>query len=285
MAVAADDIPDQQRLIWNHFAAGWKKWDAELLGWQRPFCDAIIQDARLQPNATVLDVASGTGEPGLTAAALVPDGKVALTDISVGMLHVAAEKAAAQGLHNVSFTACNATALPFEDETFDVVLCRFGFPYFPDLRAALREMVRTAKHGARVSAAVWGRAAQNPWATLVLGTLAQHAEQHAVPRPRVWMPGVFRYSAPGFMTRMFREAGLVEVAERTVSTDLVRESPETYWAFILDIATTVALGLAEADDETQRLIRSNVFQLLDRYEHEGALRLRSTATIVAGTRA
>lgn len=282
MAVAADDIRDQQRIIWDHFAAGWKKWDAELLGWQRPFGDAVIQDARLQPGFRVLDVASGTGEPGLTAAALVPDGEVALTDISAGMLHVAAEKATAQGLVNVSFSVCDAAELPFADETFDVVLCRFGFLYFPDLRAALREMVRTAKPGARLSAAVWGRAAQNPWATLVLGTLAQHAE---LPRPPAWMPGVFRCSAPGFMTRMFREAGLVEVAERTVSTDLVRESPENYWEFILDIATTVTLGLAEADAEAQGLIRSDVFQLLGRYEHQGALRLRSTATIVTGTRA
>lgn len=282
MAVAADDIRDEQRIIWDHFAAGWKKWDAELLGWQRPFGDAVIQDARLQPGFRVLDVASGTGEPGLTAAALVPDGEVALTDISAGMLHVAAEKAGAQGLGNVSFSVCDAAELPFADETFDVVLCRFGFLYFPDLRAALREMVRTAKPGARLSAAVWGRAAQNPWATLVLGTLAQHAE---LPRPPAWMPGVFRCSAPGFMTRMFREAGLVEVAERTVSTDLVRESPENYWEFILDIATTVTLGLAEADAEAQGLIRSDVFQLLGRYEHQGALRLRSTATIVTGTRA
>ena len=51
-----------------------------------------------------------------------------------------------------------------------------------------------------------------------------------------------------------------------------------------DIATTVAVGLARADRESRELIRSDVFQLLGRYEHDGAIRLRSTATIVAGTR-
>lgn len=282
MSVSAESLRDQQRVIWDHFAAGWKKWDAELLGWQGPFGDAVIQDARLGAGFSVLDVAAGTGEPGLTAARLVPDGTVALADISAGMLHVAEEKAAAMGLANVSFSVCDAAELPYDDGVFDAVLCRFGFPYFPDLRTALAEMVRTARRGARISAAVWGRAAQNPWATLVLGTLAQHTE---LPGPPAWMPGVFRCSAPGFLTRLFREAGLEEVAERSVSTDLVHESPESYWEFMVDIATTVCLGLAKADHEAHGLIRSDVFQMLGRYEHQGAIRLRSTATIVSGTRA
>jgi ubiquinone/menaquinone biosynthesis C-methylase UbiE len=282
MAVAADSIRDRQRIIWDQFAAGWKKWDAELLGWQRPFGDAVIKDARLRPDSIVLDVASGTGEPGLTAAALVPDGEVVLTDISAGMLHVAEEKASAQGLANVSFNVCDAAELPFEDATFDAVLCRFGFNYFPDMRGAVREMVRAAKPGARISAAVWGRTAENPWAALVLGSLAQHAE---LPRRPDVMPGLFRCSAPGFMTRLFRDAGLVDVAEHKVSTDLVHDSPDSYWEFITDIAATVATGLAKADKEARALIRSDVFQLLGRYEHQGALRLRSAATIVGGAKA
>jgi len=44
------------------------------------------------------------------------------------------------------------------------------------------------------------------------------------------------------------------------------------------------MGLARADRESRELIRSDVFQMLGRYEHDGAIRLRSTATIVAGTR-
>lgn len=281
MAVAADSIRDRQRIIWDQFAAGWKKWDAELLGWHGPFGDALLQDARLRPDSAVLDVAAGTGEPGLTAAHLVPRGQVVLADISAGMLHVAEEKADVRGLANVSFTVCDAAELPFRDGTFDAVLCRFGFMFFPQMRAALKEMVRTARPGARITAAVWGRAAENPWATLILGTLAQHTE---LPRPPAEMPGLFRCSASGFMARLYRDAGLVQVAERKISTDLIHESPESYWQFMTDIATTVAMGLAKAGPEAQSLIRSDVFQMLGRYEHQGALRLRSTATIVTGIR-
>lgn len=281
MSVAADSLRDRQRIIWDQFAAGWKKWDAELLDWHSPFGEAMLEDAALRPDFRVLDVAAGSGEPGLSAAALVPGGDVVLADISAGMLHVAEEKAAARGVTNVSFRVCDAADLPFEDGSFDAVLCRFGLMFFPEMRTALGEMVRTARPGARISAAVWGRAAANPWASLILGTLAQHTE---LPRPAAELPGLFRCAAPGFMTRMFQDAGLGQVTERTVSTDLVHASPESYWEFMIDIATTVATGLAKADREARALIRSDVFHMLGRYEHQGAVRMRSTATIVTGTR-
>ena len=281
MLASADRIRDQQRLIWDEFSAGWKKWDAELLGWQAPFGVALLEELRLGTDSRVLDVAAGSGEPGLTVAGQLPDGKVVMTDISAGMLRVAEEKASDRGLNNLEFAVCDAAAMPFGDSTFDAVYCRFGFMFFPVMSLAMREMARTAKPGARVGAVVWGRAAENPWASLILGTIARHRE---LPIPPAGTPGLFRCAPAGFMTRMFMDSGLAEVTERKVSTDLVHESPESYWEFMTDIATTVAMGLARADEESRALIRSDVFALLGRYEHDGAIRLRSTATVVAGTK-
>jgi ubiquinone/menaquinone biosynthesis C-methylase UbiE len=281
MSATADYIRDQQRSIWDEFSVGWRKWDAEVLGWHEPFGDAVIREARLHPDFSVLDVASGTGEPGLTAAALLPAGSVILTDISEGMLHVATEKAATIGLEKVHTVVSDAGALPFDDETFDAVFCRFGFMYFPDMSAALREMVRVARPGARVSAAVWSRAQENPWASLIVGSIARHAE---LPAPPAGAQGIFRCAAPGYMSQLFTAAGLLDVSERKVSTDLVEQSPESYWEFITVIAATVVMSLATADKAGRELIRSDVFRMLGRYEHDGAIRLRSAATIVAGTK-
>jgi len=281
MSAAAEQIRDQQRSIWDEFSVGWRKWDAEVLGWYEPFGEAMIRDARLRPDSSVLDVASGTGEPGLTTAALVPGGSVVLTDISEGMLRVAAEKAAVMGLDRVRTVVSDAAAQPFDDDTFDAVFCRFGFMYFPDLSGVVQEMVRVARPGARISAAVWSRAAENPWASLIVGTIARHTE---LPVQLACAPGLFRCAAVGFMDRIFTEAGLLDVSERKVSTDMVHESPEKYWEFMTDIAATVVMALARADEAGRELIRSDVFQMLSRYEHDGAVRLRSTATIVAGTK-
>lgn len=281
MLASADRVREEQRLLWDEFSAGWKKWDAELLGWHAPFGDALLRELRLRPDSTVLDVAAGSGEPGLNVAAQVPEGRVVLTDISAGMLRVAEEKASARGLDNVDFQVCDSAALPFDDNTFDAVYCRFGFMFFPVMSAAMREMTRTAKPGARVGAVVWGRAAQNPWASLILGTIARHSE---LPIPPAGNPGLFRCAPTGFMTRLFKDAGLAEVTEYQVSTDLVQKTPEDYWEFMTEIATTVATGLVKTDEDSRALIRSDVFALLGRYQHDGAIRLRSTATVVAGTK-
>ncbi|MEO5780937.1 class I SAM-dependent methyltransferase [Arthrobacter sp. PAMC25284] len=280
MSAASDRIPEQQRKIWDQFSAGWRKWDAEVLGWHGPVGDAMIEDARLRPDARIIDIASGTGEPGLTAAAMVPSGHVILMDISTGMLRVAAEKAESRGLDNVRTVVCDVTELPFGDKSFDTVFCRFGFMFFPEMSAALAELVRVAKPGGRIVASVWARAAENPWASLILGTIARHSE---LPFPPADAPGPFRCAAHGYMSRFFTGAGLVDVSERKISSDMVQPSPETYWEFMTDIAAPVVLGLSKADPAAREMIRSEVFQMLSRYEHDGAIRLRSTAAITAGT--
>ena len=140
MLASAGRIRDEQRLIWDEFSAGWKKRDAELLGWHAPFGDALVEELRLRPDAWVLDVAAGSGEPGLNVAEQVPEGRVVLADISAGMLRVAREKAAARGLTNLDFEVCDAAAMPFGDSTFDAVYCRFGFMFFPVMSAAMHEV-------------------------------------------------------------------------------------------------------------------------------------------------
>lgn len=58
----------------------------------RPMGAAIVNALELQPTDAVLDIATGTGEPGLTIASLVPDGTVIGTDLSEGMLATAGKK-------------------------------------------------------------------------------------------------------------------------------------------------------------------------------------------------
>src|SRR3990172_752162 len=69
MSSNLDQIRDQQRETWDRFSAGWKKWDAMVLGWLAPFGAAMIRHAELRDGSLVLDVAPGTGEPGLSTGA------------------------------------------------------------------------------------------------------------------------------------------------------------------------------------------------------------------------
>ncbi len=166
-----DQIRDQHRDTWDRFSAGWKKWDEKVVTWLAPFGDAMIRHARLRDGFRILDVAAGTGEPGLSALASISRGQLVVTDLSERMLKVAAENAARRGLVNVETKVCEAGALPFADASFDAVLCRFGFMFFPDIVAAISEFMRVAKPGAQICVAVWGAPDKNPWATTIMGTI------------------------------------------------------------------------------------------------------------------
>ena len=123
-----DTIRDQQRETWDRFSTGWRKWDDLVLGWLAPFGDAMIRQVEPQEDFRILDVASGTeSEPGLTAAALVPKGAVTVTDLSERMLAVTLRMQRVRACTASRLRACDAGALPFADESFDAVLCRFGF--------------------------------------------------------------------------------------------------------------------------------------------------------------
>jgi ubiquinone/menaquinone biosynthesis C-methylase UbiE len=281
MSSNLDHIRDQQRETWDRFSTGWKKWDGMVQGWLAPFGAAMLRHADLHEDSRVLDVAAGTGEPGLTAAASVQRGWVTVTDLSEQMLAAAAESAGRRGVHNFETRVCDAGALPFADASFDAVLCRFGFMFFPDVALAAREFARVAKPGGRVCAAVWSAPNKNPWATTVMATIARHVE---MPAPPPGSPGLFRCAPEGMMRTAFVEAGLRDVVEEEVSTFMVHETPEQYWQFMTEIAAPVVAGLAKADAAERDRIQNEVVELARQSMRDGSVQMFSTATVFAGTR-
>jgi SAM-dependent methyltransferase len=206
---------------------------------------------------------------------------VIVTDIAARMLEVAAENADRRGLRNLETKVCDAGSLPFADASFDAVLCRFGFMFFPDVAAAANEFARVAKPGARVCAAVWKAPDVNAWAWTMMGTIARHV---AMPTPPPGSPGLFRCAPEGFMRDVFAAAGLRDIAEEEVSCDMVHETPEQYWEFMNDIAAGVVAVLAGADEVTREQIHREVIDTARTSLRDGEVHLSSTATIVVGTR-
>src|SRR5271170_5338486 len=144
------EIRKKQKESWNRFSPGWKKWDDFTKEFLRPMGDEIIRLIHPGGNDQVLDIAAGTGEPGLTIASMLDGGVVVITDLAEHMLDTAREKAEKEGVRNVEFRACDACELPFDDNTFDAISCRMGFMFFPDMELAMKEMVRVLKPGGRV---------------------------------------------------------------------------------------------------------------------------------------
>jgi SAM-dependent methyltransferase len=133
--------------------------------------------------ARVLETAAGTGAVTRAMALALPDGaELVATDLNPAML----ERAAAIGTHRpVHWQSANAMQLPFDDASFDVVVCQFGVMFFPDKPHALAEARRVLRPGGTLLFNAWDGIEENEIADTVTNALA----------------GVFPADPPRFMAR------------------------------------------------------------------------------------
>ena len=95
----------------------------------------------------LLEVPVGTGVLTMPVYRELPDADITCLDYSAAMMAAARAKAEDAGIKNITFRQGDVGALPFEDESFDIVLSLNGFHAFPDKEAAYRETYRVLKPG------------------------------------------------------------------------------------------------------------------------------------------
>src|SRR5262245_11870463 len=139
-----------QRQVWGEVAAGWRKWWRIFESSAQGLNERLVDMAEVREGYRVLDVASGIGEPALTAARRVgPTGRVLATDLAQPMLAVAEERAAAMGLANVAFREMDAESLDVGPGSFEAATSRWCLMLLQDPKAAARGVRRALKPGAR----------------------------------------------------------------------------------------------------------------------------------------
>ena len=278
---SADDVREGQRAAWAALSAGWEKWDSVIMDQLGPVGAAMIGRLDIAGDQQHLDIASGTGEPGLTIAALAPKGRVMLTDLSAPMLEVAARRASAQGAVNVETRVCSADDLPFDDATFDSVSVRFGYMFFPDMARATAEFVRVLKPDGRLCSSVWIRPDENPWTSIAMQAIATET---VIPPPDPDRPNMFRCAAPGYVSALYEGAGLHEVEAWDVHVELVTQSPAQYWEMISDHVSLAVTALRAVDDAARERIREVAEVAVSRYETDGEVRVPGVARCIVGTK-
>ena len=276
----ADEIVHAQRVAWDGLAAGWATWDRVIMDQLAPVGAEMIEALGVGTDQQHLDIASGTGEPGLTAACLAPAGRVVLTDLSPEMLGVAARRARELHLTNVDTSVCRADELPFADASVDSVSVRFGYMFFPDLDSATAEFARVLRPGGGLAASVWIRPDSNPWTSITMQAIGSEVE---LPAPDPDGPNMFRCAAPGQVAQLFDRAGLIEVDEWDVDVELVTATAEEYWAVLSEHVSLAVAALAPVDDTTRARIRSRAIAAVREYELDGAVRVPGAARVIVGT--
>lgn len=180
------------------------------LRWRRQ----ALKLAHVPQGGRVLDVATGTGDMALIAAAQMPGVHVIGVDLTSAMLDVAQRKA--EG-HAVAWAQGDGLALPFPDATFDAVLSVFMMRNVPDVGQALREQRRVVRPGGRVICLEmsWPRRLPMSWLfrpyffglAPLLGQLIARDREAYTYLPR----SVAEFLQPTEMAAQMRETGLQDV--------------------------------------------------------------------------
>ena len=280
-AAASEQVRDQQRNVWNTFSSGWKKQDDFVFEWLRTVGAKLIEQAGVRDGYVVLDAATGTGEPGLSAAALVGSGRVIGTDISEQMVAIASAKARDKRISNYEAQVANESALPFSDGYFDAVECRFGVMYFPEPAVGVRELVRVLKPGRQIALAAWAEPGKNPWATTASRVVN---ELLALPAPPPDAPGIFRHAAPGALSSLLEQSGLHDIEVAEVTGEVTFESAEGYWEFITDVVAPIATALKNADAGQREAVKRAVLDAAAQNARDGRIPLAWSALIASGTK-
>jgi demethylmenaquinone methyltransferase/2-methoxy-6-polyprenyl-1,4-benzoquinol methylase len=117
-------------------------------GFDRAWRRKAVRTLMAYNPATVLDIATGTGDFALAVARKLKLRQVMAVDISEGMMRVGREKDAREGLHDVvRFQKEDCSHLSFADNSFDAVTVTFGVRNFENLDACLREIHRVLNKG------------------------------------------------------------------------------------------------------------------------------------------
>ncbi len=263
----------QQREQWSNAAQGWgKRWATFEQGAQ-PLSDRMMELAHVASGQRVLDVATGIGEPAMTAARWSgPSGSVVAIDQAPQMLAVARERMQAAGIHNVEFVEGDAETVALPLDSFDAVVCRWGVVFFPDPVGTLARLRTSLVPGGWLAAAIWG-----PPAVLA----RELGQPPALPSG----PSPFALSEPATLEQAVRDAGFADVQSEPFTVTFEFSSVDELLGHLGDVSAPLRAIMATQSLERQAELWGKLADAAVSFASaDGMIRLPNDCLIVAGRR-
>jgi ubiquinone/menaquinone biosynthesis C-methylase UbiE len=266
---------------WTESAPYWEKHQDIIRGMFAPVTQALIKEAAITGRDSVLDVATGPGEPALSIAELLgSEGKVVGTDPVPEMVEAARRECRRRGLHNATFETAFADNLPFSDNSFDAVVSRFGVMFFPSPVDSIREWLRVLKPGGRISIAVWHFGENNPFHYSVAQIVERYVDS---PPPTPDSPDAFRFASPGKLQAVLSEAGVAATSERLLRFSIQAAiSVESFWTLRSEMSEKLRTKLAGVSKQQITALRREVIEALTPYCSDRGISFPAEVLIVGG---
>lgn len=279
--VASDDGQLDGRSVWEAMAPGWKERHGYFESAAGPVTEAMLRKASPAPGETVLDLAAGTGVVGLAAARGVgPQGQAIISDFVPDMVEAARRNADELGMDNVDCRVLDAEQLDLDDDSVDVVLCRWGYMLMPNPMRALAESRRVLTQGGRLSCAVFGGPGENPWAALPMRVLV---ERGLASPPRPDAPGTLALADRDRLRTLLTDVGFSTVEIVDVPFSWPFSDGASYWKFLTEAAGAVALAIERLERDEQEQVHEDLLARLEPYVTEEGMELPAVAVVAAAS--
>ena len=242
-----------------------------------PVSTELLATAALRTGERVLDVACGTGVVARLAAASVgPTGTVTGVDVAPDMIDVAEATPVPDGTA-IDWHLGDATSLPFDDGTYDVVLCQMGLMFMDDPGAAVAEMKRVLAAGGRVVVSTPGTI--QPAFAVLENALVEHISADL----GGFVRAVFSMHDPDALAALLRDAELHHVTARVTPVALHLPAPgEFLWQYIN--LTPMAPIVAQAPEAARTAMEREAVQAWQPHLTDGTIEVEQPMVIASGRR-
>lgn len=259
---------------WQVSGSAAQKYERFVASWFEPWAVDLVARADVPAGCHLLDLACGTGVVTRAAAPVVgKTGSVVASDLNEGMLTEAQQHETLGP--PVQWRQADALDLPFDDDSFDVVLCQQGLQFVPDIPTAVAEIRRVLRSGGVAAVSVWRSPEHNPY----ISALANGLTRHVSPEAGQVMLAPCAFGNIDDLRHVFRNAGFSSVEVEAVT--IHRNPMDATEAIAGNLAALpVSDEIAAMDEGRRSQMISEIADELQEHITNGQLTSPNSANVV-----
>lgn len=267
-----DGVNVKERLINTKSENVWKLGDYRSISTMLPSISShLVRSLNIQPGESVLDIGCGNGNTTITAGR--KGANVTGIDITPELLALAVEEEKTAQVGDIVWKEGDAQHLPFEDESFDVVLSTFGHMFAPQPDLVAKEMVRVTKKDGRIGFATWPP-------ELAIGSIFKVNSKYLLKNPDAPLSPIL-WGIPDIIEK--RLMGISKIYFERGTTIFSVLSPGHFWEHMSTkygplIKTIQAIKNQDSGNQIS-LLRDDFLTAIDPYIVENGIRLDYLLTI------